>query len=60
MAVKIDMQKAYDHLEWGFILKVLKCFGYFAKCIQLISQCISTMMYYVLLNGTPHCLIRPQ
>lgn len=37
MAVKMDMQKAYDRLEWGFILVVLRCFGFPAKWIKWIE-----------------------
>lgn len=59
MAVKIDMQKAYDRLEWGFILKVMKCFGFVDKWLQLIHQCIFTVSYSALLNGSPFGLLYP-
>lgn len=60
MAVKIDMHKAYDRLEWGFILKILKCFGFSDKWVRLIHQCISTVSYSVLLNGSLHGFFQPQ
>lgn len=52
MGLKMDMQKAYDKLEWGFILAVLRCFGFSAKWIKWIEQRISTVSYSILLNGS--------
>lgn len=28
MAMKIDLEKAYDKLDWGFLDEVLRCFGF--------------------------------
>lgn len=54
MALKIDMEKAYDCFEWDFIFKVLRSFGFSATWIQLIHQCLTTVSYSLLLNGSPH------
>lgn len=28
VAIKIDMDKAFDTMQWAFILKVMSCFGF--------------------------------
>ena len=42
MSLKIDMEKAYDRLEWNFLLNVLKCFGFPSMWIQWVMQCVTT------------------
>ena len=51
LGVKIDFQKAYNRMEWGFILRVLKAFGFNEQFTNLIHQCLSTVHYSLLLNG---------
>jgi hypothetical protein len=56
---KLDFKKAYDSLEWEFILSVLRAMGFDQKLIMLIHQCISTVHYTLLLNGTKSSSIKP-
>lgn len=42
MAIKVDLAKAYDHLEWIFIHKALKTFHFPQLLIELIMSCIFT------------------
>ena len=51
MIVKIDLEKAYDRLEWCFICKVLTCFGFPPNIIKLIMSCISSSSTSLLFNG---------
>ena len=51
VGLKLDFQKAYDRLEWPFLIQVLKNFGFHQKFIHLIYQCISTVSFTLLLNG---------
>ncbi|KAK3001169.1 hypothetical protein RJ639_021066 [Escallonia herrerae] len=53
MAIKIDMEKAYDKMEWSFILNVLKNFGFDQKWIGWVEQCISTATFSTLINVKP-------
>ena len=59
MAVKTDMSKAYDRLEWEFIELVLTRLGFDSKWIRLIMQCISTVTYSFLINGSPRGRVKP-
>ena len=50
LGVKLDFQKAYDRMEWSFLMKVLKALGFNEKFSNFIYQCISTVQYSLLLN----------
>lgn len=51
MALKLDMYKAYDCLEWDYILEILSSFGFSDKWVELIKKCISTVSYQIKFNG---------
>lgn len=50
MAVKTDMSKAYDIIEWEFISDVLQQLGFHEVWINWIMQCITTVSYSYLIN----------
>ena len=51
MVVKVDLEKAYDRLEWSFIHNVLQAFRFSHNIIKLIMSCISTSSLSMLVNG---------
>lgn len=53
MALKIDMAKAYDRVEWNVLLQLLQLHGFSPHFCALIRECISTTSFSVLLNGAP-------
>ena len=53
MFMKLDIQKAYDMVNWRFLCKTLEAFGFSHQWINLIFKCISTTKISVLVNGSP-------
>lgn len=60
MAIKTNMSKAYDRVEWCFVEFMLERMGFDRKWVTWIVSCISYVTYYVLLNGRQHGFIKPE
>ena len=39
MAVKVDMNKAYDRVEWDFLITVMRKIGFEGEWIRWIKEC---------------------
>ena len=50
IAIKIDLEKAYDRLEWSFIRDTLKLLNFPNHLIYLIISCVSSSSISVLVN----------
>jgi hypothetical protein len=53
MAVKLDMSKAYDRVEWRFLETVMHPLGFATCWVQLIMMCVTSIEYVVLVNEEP-------
>ncbi|XP_068328277.1 uncharacterized protein [Pyrus communis] len=51
MGIKLDMQKAYDRVEWDFLDAVMERMRFSSSWRSLINGCISSVKFAVLLNG---------
>jgi hypothetical protein len=59
-AMKFDMSKAYDRVEWSFLRKMMSRLGFSEIWISLIMKCVTTINYQIKVNGEYTTRIYPQ
>lgn len=53
VAIKIDMLKAYDRVQWPFLIKVMRRMGFPEAWLGLVERCIGSCWFSILINGSP-------
>lgn len=53
MVIKLDMMKAYDRVEWSFLMNVLRKIGFSETLIDMVFKLIENNWYSVLINEQP-------
>lgn len=50
-ALKLDMSKAYDRMEWDFLTGMILNLGFHLDWVTLIMRCVASVLYRVGFNG---------
>ncbi|KAG5547389.1 hypothetical protein RHGRI_013168 [Rhododendron griersonianum] len=51
-AIKLDLMKAYDSVDWFFLFDTMRIMGFPALYIHWVRQCVTTVRYSVVINGS--------
>ncbi|XP_027157509.1 uncharacterized protein LOC113759136 [Coffea eugenioides] len=53
LILKLDMEKAYDRVNWSFLLFMLRQYGFEEAIMDLLFRTFSNSWFSVLINGEP-------
>ena len=59
MALKLDISKVHDRVEWPFLPKIMEKRGFLTRGIERVMNCVTAPTFSILANGKPHGMIHP-
>lgn len=51
--MKVDLQKMYDFVDWGYLRLVLCKIGLQPRCVNWVMACVLNINYAIIINGYP-------
>ena len=53
MAIKLDMSKAYNRVEWEFLMKFMLKLGFNVGWVNLVMRCVESASFSFIINEEP-------
>lgn len=57
---KLDLEKAYDRVDWDFLSYLLWRMGFGVKWRRWIQECVLTVSFSIVVNGSPQGFFQAQ